>query len=49
MSLADPFRPTTHLLPLMGLRAAQLYAPRRTRTTLDIFNHLFANARTMTR
>ena len=29
--LADPFRPTEHLLPLMRLRAAQLYAPPRPR------------------
>src|SRR4051812_34779131 len=29
--LADPFRSTEHLLPLMRLRAAQLYAPPRPR------------------
>ena len=27
--LADPFRPTEHLLPLMRTRAAQLHAPSR--------------------
>jgi hypothetical protein len=27
--MADPFRPTAHLLPLLELRAKQLAAPRR--------------------
>lgn len=40
--LADPFRPTAHLLPLMRRHAAQLDAPARPRKALVVFNHRFA-------
>ena len=47
--LADPFRPTAHLLPLMRLRAAQLGAPPRSRRMLGVFNHRLAHAPTTAR
>jgi hypothetical protein len=37
--LADPFRPTAHLLSLMRRRAAQLYAPQSPHKALDVFNY----------
>ena len=37
--LADPFRPTAHLLPLMRRRAAQLDATPSPRRALNVFNH----------
>ena len=48
-ALADPFRPTAHLLPLMHKRAAQLHAPSRSRGALDVFHRRFAHARTSAR
>jgi hypothetical protein len=47
--LADPFRPTAHLLPLMRRRAAQLGSPPRPRRVLSAFNRPFAHARSTTR
>ena len=47
--LADPFRPTAHLLPLMRARAAQLGAPLRQRRALGVVNRRFAQARSTTR
>jgi hypothetical protein len=47
--LADPFRPTAYLLPLMRRRAAQLGARPRPRWALDVLNHRFAHTRTTTR
>jgi hypothetical protein len=44
-TLADPFRPTAHLLPLMRMHAAQLYTPSRPRRALHVFHHRPAHAR----
>ena len=45
--LADPFRPTAHLLPLMRRHAATFYvSPRKRRAR---FNHWLAYSRTTTR
>jgi hypothetical protein len=40
--IADPFRPTAHLLPLLRRRAAQLCTPPRPRRGPAIFKHRFA-------
>jgi hypothetical protein len=40
--LADPFRPTAHLRPLMHRHAAQLNAPTRPRWAPVLFDHRFA-------
>lgn len=43
--IADPFRRTAHLLPLMRLRAAQLYTPARPRTAKTIAGRVLHPAR----
>ena len=44
-ALADPFRPTAHLLPLLGLRAKQLAPKRRTSRGLPLWSTVRAWSR----